>query len=100
MDTNIIIASLNDFNKIADSVYKDGMFVLTKQDVEFQEVISYRKYIWRLHYKSIINDKEETIKEFTHIVPLSKLNAEEIKKAMTKQLLLFIYGLVLRNYGK
>jgi hypothetical protein len=99
-NTDMIIKSLNDFNKIVDSKYKNGLFALVKEEAIFKEVVFYKKFVWSLSYKSNASDNSEIIKEFTFMVPLNKLNKGEIETSMTENLLTYIYGFILSNYTK
>lgn len=99
-NTDMIIKSLNDFNKIVDSKYKNGLFALVKEEVILKEVVFYKKFTWSLSYKSNASDTPEVIKEFTFMVPLNKLNKAEVEISMTENLLTYIYGFILSNYAK
>lgn len=41
-NTDMIIKSLNDFNKIVDSKYKNGLFALVKEEAILKEVVFIR----------------------------------------------------------
>lgn len=99
-NTDMIIKSLNDFNKIVDSKYKNGLFALVKEEVILKEVVFYKKFTWSLSYKSNASDTPEVIKEFTFMVPLNKLNKAEVEISMTENLLTYTYGFILSNYAK
>jgi len=90
-NTDMIIKSLNDFNKIVDSKYKNGLFALVKEEAIFKEVVFYKKFVWSLSYKSNASDNSDIIKEFTFMVPLNKLNKVEIETSMTEFTYLYLW---------